>query len=273
MLKNAKCEMMTASILASVAIFTGVSAHAAAPTKSQDWRLWQKSRTFGMHSVLVSPIGFRITNTKSKVSYIAKAPAWDVYVTNDITKVYHVQKFDKFQRLGTRAMVLFGEPVFTTLGMKPTAEKVTSCGQGCLAYVTTPQSERFQVNEVQDKRQNNRAPVSANLKLSIAIPSGDRAGIILDRIYGLPEVKGIPLEFMYKTIIGKQKVELVTEKIEHAKSKPADFVMPSNYRKVNKPEEVFKDDISNASVDNMIQNMERGGEFNYDLQTGFGRAK
>ncbi len=244
-----------------------------ATPKSADWKVIQKSRTFGIHTVLISPNAFRISNKKSGITYLAKAPNWDVYITNDITKVYHVQKFDKFQRLGTRAMVLFGEPVFTSLKMKPTTEKVSSAGQDCVAYVTTPESERFQIREVEEKRQNKRAAISAHLKLSHKISSGDRAGIILERIYGLPELKGIPMEFMYKTLIGKQKLELSTEKAEQVKFKPSDFAMQSSYRKVAKQEDVFQDGMGTASMDNMIRNMERGGEFNYDLESGFGHAQ
>lgn len=268
-LKRAICP----SIFAWIAACTLASDALCAAPKSADWQLVQKSRTFGIHIVSISPNAFRISNKKSGISYLAKAPNWDVYVTNDITKVYHVQKFDKFQRLGTRAMVLFGEPIFTSLKMKSTPEKVSSAGQDCIAYVTTQESERSQLREIQEKRQNKRAAVSANLKLSNKISSGDRAGVILERIYGLPEIKGIPMEFLYKTLVGKQKLELATEKAEQAKFKPSDFAMPASYRKVSKPEEVFQDSMGNASMDNMIQNMERGGQFNYDLETGFGNAQ
>lgn len=243
----------------------------AVPPKeqSQSWLLKQKSRTFGVYSVLLSPTGVRINNKKSGVTYVAKAPSWDVSISNENTRVIFTVKFDRFSGMGQRAMMLFGEPVFSELGMRRTNQKFSTCGQDGACFVTTKETERNQARDVQINRQNKRAAITAQFKVSEKIPSGERAGIMLERIYGLPEIKGIPLEFTYTTLVGKSRLELATENIERVASKPADFLPPSNFRRVTKPEDVFQDPMGAAGMDNMIQNIDRGGKFNSDFNSGW----
>lgn len=231
--------------------------------------LVQRSRTYGLQEIWFSPKMLRILSIKSGVTYVSKAPKWDVLIFSTRTKSYFSTPFKKFNGFGQRAKALLGDPLFIDLPFKKVGSATIENYKASL-YVVPREVQNKQVRLIEAGAIGKRSARSARCYLAEDLGVPPEIGRIMARIYGIKELDGIPLKFTYYTVNGVPKDSVDLRQFKKMSFDTSKFQVPPKYKLVSRGEEVFEDDLGKEGMNSMLQELGRPGQFNADSNLGDG---
>ncbi len=220
------------------------SSPAAAPLGAGEaWSIKQEGETGGVHKTLITKTGFRSENMTGGIVISAKAPRWDVYLSNRKSKSYCVVPLSKFQ--GEMSAKLFGADRAELRAANWRLDGPTrNLGHELLRYKMIP------APKVKVKRYRTPFIVNATYWTFKNIEAPPQCQELLAKIYQLPtQVKGIPFR-LFVTDVSKGWFEsLNTVSAEKVDGTAVSFDVPKGYALKKTQDEVMVDPVSKDVFD------------------------
>jgi hypothetical protein len=210
----------------------------AASAKTVDaWSITQWAELYGTQELIVSQIGIKSSNAKSKICLVMTPPFNIVTYYNTRAHSYFQSPVKDFRCPMQKTFALFNAYV---LGDSP-MEKVgtgTLNGFEVVKYRTT---KAFTLKQAAS-RHNDKVP-SSNPMIIDSQSTDDfhlapGAGLGLCRLYGLPLVPGIPLKVIAKDSDLNPKTYLQSKQGTKTKVNASDFAIPPGYKLLKRIEEI-----------------------------------
>lgn len=215
------------------------SAHSVCAATEPDWKLCQKSKLNGTSMILVTPKAIRIDNEQRKISIIARAPTWQLWVCNLKSKTYIKIPLNHWRGPFSATLDVTANGYYSTAPVRPTGKTEIIGGIATRHYgmkaqpsVRRDESQIFQIDYW----------VAQNLN------TPEELCTILRRYHKLPEAAhGLPMRMTYLDMDGTT-VELETVSARRWQTTASAFVAPAGLKLMPKPEDVM---LSTGSLRNM----------------------
>jgi hypothetical protein len=193
-----------------VAITSASQALAASVEKLDGWELHQTSEVVGGEpKILITDKAIKISVKKLGLNVIALGPEWKVFLSNDVSKVFHECPLQKFHSYMNDSQSLVTGNQFEDLPLVKSG-RTNVLGVDAIKYTTPASLAAKSFREHQDRMTDNGAVVSASYLLADQLGTPPQAGKILQRFYGLTATAGVPLEFKYINLGSEHHTRLRT---------------------------------------------------------------
>ncbi|MDX1985788.1 MAG: hypothetical protein SFV17_03780 [Candidatus Obscuribacter sp.] len=210
------------------------AADRAADKAADGFNLYQTSTILGDQNIFVSAQGIKIFDRKSITGLTASAPDWQVCLYNNNTKRYCLLPFKSYGGLGKGASLTTGGFNLNKLPLKQ-SKKTETRGLAAIELTTTSDFEKKQQKDFERESADPRFPQSAELLVADKMPVPAQAATILCRYYGVPEGKGLPLQFKFVSLRGELHYMLMTNSLQAMKTSRKGFEKPQDYKLVPDP--------------------------------------
>ncbi len=202
--------------------------------EKEGFNLYQTSTILGDQNVFVSAQGIKIFDRKNISGLTAAAPNWQVCLYNNKTKRYCLLPFKSYIGLGKGAALTTGGFNLNKLPLKQ-SKKTETRGLAAIELTTTADFEKKQQKDYERESADPRFPQSAELLVADRMPVPPQAAAIACRYYGVPEGKGMPLQFKFVSLRGELHYMLMTNSAQAMKTNRKGFEKPQDYKLVSDP--------------------------------------
>lgn len=211
-----------------------LSTVATTPTEAKEgWILRQRSGHYGGgQEISIAPDAVKWVNPRTGVSTVATAPTWTVCSFNPRLKVRYDCAPENFQGFTNYTVAMFTGQVFGDMPMS----KLGS------ATLLGHKVEQYGFDRKSDTPIRKKWDIKKARLYGIRDRSVDPHVImLLQRIWGGPQVDVIPVAFRYETVKSKRFEALTTSSIRRANFEPKVFSVPAGLRSVEQEQFVIRD--------------------------------
>lgn len=234
---------------------------ATAPAAAKDeeaWILQQRSQLAGNHTIYVSSKGVLIENKANFYAILLQAPDWKVVIYNTKSKKACTKDVKEFSGALSFGSGMLGEGNLQALPLRKTPTEESIKGLKTNHYTTGQFASTPSVKKPRDLKNSIFEATdlsSADYWVWPTEIGPAKAGLVLQKIYRLPQRTGIPIALKYITTAGQKLNELDTISITKSKVPDTKFVTPkgliatktehdvvfdeSRTKKVNRAAEMF----------------------------------
>lgn len=230
------------------------------PAKAENgWTLTQVARggaaLSGMMTLYITPSGMRTVDPKNGVCLMTHAPSWTVYIYNTRTKRMFSSQLapwlSSFKQRG-----LAGRFQGATWRRGNTNGVVA----GVRAYefvMDKPPPIRTANKTISGKVKAVAQMQSANLWVASDIATPREVSNILSSLYGIPDSQRVPLRVQVLEQGARAPSSLVdTMRVQQGNVPDSTFAVPSGYVSVKQDADVFIDQESMDTLDEMLQDLD-----------------
>ncbi len=208
----------------------------------------------GGMTLYITKTGMRTVDQKNGISLMTRGPNWTIYIFNSKTKRMFasalqpwlasfkqrnlVGKFEgaNWQRGGQS--VVAGVPAWEFIMAKPPQ---------------VPTNSKVLNSKV---RQQAGAIQAANLYVAASIETPRPVSEILSKLYGIPDVQRIPLRVTVVEANKGKSNAVDTTRVAHINVPESVFQVPTGYQMVKQDSDVFIDQESMDTLDEMLQDLD-----------------
>jgi len=196
--------------------------------------LKQKSEMMGFTNLLYSKDGIRLELLDLNQVILMRPPRWQIQYGNANTKVYWEGAALDFKTNFTTSCSMFrpGDPS-TMKVTTATSDKIK--GLDCKKYLLVGQnygsSKELHTWQRLMVREGKLWMIEAT-----GLPLANSR--VLNKCFGASVAPGVPMRMVVINNTGTENIEFDVGKCEHKEASPADFKVPSTYKKVDKQEKV-----------------------------------
>jgi hypothetical protein len=199
--------------------------------------LYQTSAVLGDKDVLLCSEALKVTDRKSGIGLIARAPDWKVYILMPRSKRICNYQYNKYSGTNKDVTAITGGINLNTLPLKRGA-RTTVNG---IAAIGCETNKAFETKQLKELERGFAGPRFAKYGELIVADGGPldklprQAKIILSRFYGIPEFagQGFPLQFKYVDLTDQLHTLLLTNEYKAVKSTSDAFALPTDYAQVS----------------------------------------
>lgn len=226
-------------------------AGSVAKTTCAAWLLEQKHAVTGQYKVYVAPRGLRVENLNNGIIAIAGPPDWTVVAFSCASKKYALCKPSEFQGSFCLTITASTGQIISAMPLK-FINHGTTCGVKSAIFQTTKSFEESQQRQFLRREIHPSSISSATLTVADSLDLPVQEGVLLARLFGIPMVKGVPLELKYSKMHGGKRIFLSTSSIK-SKVVPASlFLLPSGYKQMKSMELLTTESASGQGGIEMI---------------------
>lgn len=220
--------------------------------KCAAWELIQENSHTGHWTVYLSDQGMVAVNRKMGSTLVSSAPAWNVVMYNDKTKVYFLSPLNEWK--GAQS------------SLKQSAKTRQAYARATTSLIERPPQK---IKDEMILGHNTSLYLTDNLvttglkKVEFSItPDIDapaKLQTVFGKIYGvgLTKLKGLPLKVSYIDENGKRSPVFQTTRIEQKQVPLKYFSFPLSYKRVNSEIEVLMDAKGREAMANIMQDLEK----------------
>lgn len=249
-------SVVSGLLLATFIQCDSVSSAARAQGKTNGWILSQSSFIVGEKTVYLSRNAVKVVGERNRVNIICKAPDYEVVSYSDQTRCLSREKLSSFQP-GLHKMLAFAVGVgYSDIPLNLKAGQVgTTAGAASIAYPTTAAYETAHKNLKVHSREKTRTAKTARYAVADKISVEPQIALFLSRLYGVPNLKKVPLQFQFINMADKSMRVLNTYDVKQAQLSGKDFLAPSGYRKAARYADVLMNRNDQDGVDELFHGL------------------
>ncbi|HEY9776714.1 MAG TPA: hypothetical protein V6C81_23325 [Planktothrix sp.] len=192
----------------------------------------EEIKVFGEMKALISPIGLRVTNERLKTVIVSSAPDWKIVSFNPKTKVYF-QADDVKQY---RSALISSNNVFNGYNLELAPMQRTGAlkvfGMSAAHYDSTPRYAATQMVAYHTGELPGSAPGAVHFDLLDQTKLPQAPCSVLEKIFGVPQMVGVPAVCWYDSVDRNKHQYLTTGKITTVTCSKKDFEFPKEYKRV-----------------------------------------
>ena len=245
--------MLIAVLLAGLtAALTAAPLFAAEPVTEPGYRMVVHGELAGPHNIWISKSGFRADNIKGGFSIVSKAPGWQVTIVNNRSRKFFVEPRNKFQG-EVSSQIYRADQKEIRLGhwFKVGTEKLSTVDT--THYTMYPKTGQGNGNK--------NVITEANLWIFENANMPPEALNVLEEIFLLPTIRGLPIKFQYYTEPGVYAScpALDTDLIESVKVNVSQYNCAPGYQLAKSEREALVDPVSQGVFDGFADLTNLGG--------------
>ncbi|MBX9690648.1 MAG: hypothetical protein K2X27_28290 [Candidatus Obscuribacterales bacterium] len=234
----------------------------AAPVMAENgWSLVQTARggagaaLGGGMTLYITPSGMRTMDPKSGINLMTHGPNWTVYIFNSKTKrVFSSQLQPWLASFKQRNLTSRFEGASWRRG-----RQAPVAGVNAYEFVMD-RPPQLRPNAQQFGARGRRAPQSAvqaaNLWVASDIVTPPQVSNILSQLYGVPDCQRIPLRVQLTETGKGQSTAVDTVRVARMNVPDSAFAPPNGYKSVKQDSDVFIDQESMDTLDEMLQDLD-----------------
>jgi len=248
-----KCGLL-AIALTAVSVTANLPVHAAS-AYAVGWQLKQASKIHGDDiTVLITDLGFKWSNPQTGVTIICQPPTWNVVAFGAKTKRYCQTPLQSFHCHAQSAIRVWAGYAFDELKLNKTGQSKAN-GFAFDEYGPAVAGGKSKHQEaVLLYRQTGFS--FAQLKSYRGMPHEKEVGLLLSRLYNLPEKPGIPFIFRFRRkTYDVLRESLTTQSIAAARKPISEFSSPRGYKRVGTFGELMNDSAAANGVEGLMDSL------------------
>jgi hypothetical protein len=210
------------------------------------YRFKQVCKTAGTQEVTVTDSNICVKSSKGGLVALFGAPYREIYLYNTHSKKCIAVPFQKYNSpFSYMWNLIYSQNLADIPLTRPVAVsfKAAGCQSKCQALpgLQFNSTDKY-TNDRIASHKNNDLPARGIMTLTYTTTAKftqtPELGHLLQKMYGLPEVDGVPLTLIYRNFHNEARDYLLTSEVEQVKISAADFSRPTGYAPAQTVEEV-----------------------------------
>lgn len=248
-----KCRTLAIGLAVASAIANFPAPIASA--QAVGWRLKQASKVHGDDlTVLVTDRGFKWSNPQTGVTIICQPPEWNVLAYGAKTRRYCQTPLQSFHCHAQSAIRVWAGYAFDELILTKTGQSMAN------GFVV----DEYELAASNGKSKQQEAQLLyrkvgfsfAQLKSYRGLPHERKVGLLLSRLYSLPDQQGIPFAFQFRRKpLDALRESLTTESIAQTRKPVSEFRPPHGYKRVGTFGELMDDSTAANGVEGLMDSL------------------
>jgi hypothetical protein len=225
-------------------------------TADNSWILTQKSHLVGTVKVYITDKGVKASLLESGKNISSMAPFREVCIYSLKTKKVHRLPFEKYRGQ-------FGKEIALLTGTSPSEIPLQKIGATKILGVEAEQFKNtanyaaYQKAIYKNGTISNSSAKTAEYTATQTITAVPQIGTLLARMYVVPRLKGVPLEFRIHDMNDDGRVYLTTSSIVRSPVSESEFSIPAGLKAVQTPEEVSVRDNDDEGMQLILNGADR----------------
>ncbi len=245
------CKLLSALL---VVFFSHVSSASAKqlPEQVSVWKLIQSSKVHGDHlTIFVGEPGLKWSNPQTGVSILCLSPSWNVIAYNEKRKRFMQTPLSSFHGHASLAIRHWGGYAFEELKLS----KVS------IGKVNGLVVEEYGLSAIKKMfvQQSNYRKVGVSLceyRICRGLPSEIKAGLLLARLYSLPDCTGVPFSFQFRRKpVDELRTSLKTWSSVRTRVPVNEFSFPNGFKRVQSFGELMDDASSENGIEGLMDSL------------------
>lgn len=207
------------------------------------WTVNQTSKFFGDTRIFVSNHGIRIVRPRDGMIILAAPPHWTVYSFKASSRKIFKTKLDEFGAVTRSFLKPMTLPKLERI--QGSERKLLNTTVVTFKSLPIPYDIDSQHHSVRGSKQTFDVSLIAASDLKLPL----EAVSIVSKYYGIPEVNGLPIQFLYSKDVEGDQLNLVTKSLQVDKISVDALQPPPGYTQVNDIRSVNLDDESTKLIE------------------------
>lgn len=255
------CLLACTTFSAALAAKPSGAAPKAAPTAKVEsltgYKLSQEEHHLGAVTVYVTENAIRFEDKRIGLVVLSKAPDWSVVAFNNRARKQKSSPLSTFVGFSKLGLAVSGGYYYAGVPLAKTPKQGSFGKYQTFIYGST---SRFNQESTEAFRQNPRdlgAIKTATLNASnLDFKQTEKQAQLLCKLYGLPVVKEIPIEYTSTDHGGSKNKNLQTINIERSKLSSSIFQEPKGFKEVANLEAVRMDNEGEGALESMLEGLD-----------------
>lgn len=226
-----------------------------ASSQAVGWQLRQASKVHGDDlTVLITDLGCKWSNPQTGVTIICQPPGWNVVAYGAKTRRYCETPLRSFHCHAQSAISVWAGYAFDELKLTKTGQSKAN-GFDFDHYGLAASKNKSNQQEMRFFYQKSGFSF-AQLKAYRGLPHEKEVGLLLSRLYSLPEHQGIPCAFQFRRKPHDVVREsLTTKSIARTRAPISEFSPPRGYKRVVTFGEIMDDSAAANGVEGLMDSL------------------
>jgi hypothetical protein len=221
------------------------------PAVDSAYRLSQICKTVGRQDILISGRGLRVQHRNSGLVALFLPPYKEVFFFNSKSKKCISMPLSKFvSPFAYSWNMLFNVNIADIPVVKTGRREFAVRGSGAISAVQYQSTVAF-VAAQKALRAQKEIPARSVQSITYIVTDRFAAAApqarLLQKMYGLPAVPGVPLDMVFHDLHDTKKSYLTTSEVQETKASAADFARPAGFSTASTVEEVTS--VVNDGID------------------------
>jgi hypothetical protein len=238
-----------------------VTAQSATPTTAKPdalgkgWTLSQQSRIQGLVQVTFAERGFK-ASLQSGITVVASAPFTELCVYSLHTKKMHRMPIDKFRAQFSKVLAIATGETLPEMHMRKYSSS-QMFGFPVVKYKNTAADLAMRIAKQRDQTISRAAAKTGEATIAVGMSDVPQIHALMAKIYGIPLLNGVPLEFTFHDLDYDKKVQLSTNSAKSISVSASEFTVPPKLKLVKQQEEVSVGDSDDDAMQLILNGADR----------------
>jgi hypothetical protein len=219
--------------------------HHSALAQDKGWTIEQSNKLVGRQTIYITKDAVKIVNPRRRFVLLMKAPAWNVALYNMKSKVFYEAPLNRFESCVSLANPLLAGDYLQSLPVKKaTSSKETVSSLACDHYSMQGRPKRLRKKRYggfEVDMQDELRVTSAHYFVSNSIMVPQQISTLIERVYKIPRIEGIPVKLIMSLDTGEVLRELETDACRAGVLAKNTFDCPKNFKRVKTEQEAAID--------------------------------